>query len=134
MRAAFPTLALLVCLTAPAMAQVEVEELPEAPPPESAAPPAAETQAPQPAPQPPPAQPPAVAPPPAELDARALETQAEERYADGDLEGAAVLYRQAADRAESTAERVRLLVVDRKSTRLNSSHSQISYAVFCLKK
>src|SRR2546430_8588228 len=24
--------------------------------------------------------------------------------------------------------------VDRKSTRLNSSHSQISYAVFCLKK
>src|SRR2546430_13056499 len=28
----------------------------------------------------------------------------------------------------------RLLVRDRKSTRLNSSHSQISYAVFCLKK
>src|SRR5438270_10413437 len=32
----------------------------------------------------------------------------------------------------------RLMVVeksqDRKSTRLNSSHSQISYAVFCLKK
>src|SRR5688572_31392184 len=27
-----------------------------------------------------------------------------------------------------------LLDVDRKSTRLNSSHSQISYAVFCLKK
>src|SRR2546430_5490788 len=26
------------------------------------------------------------------------------------------------------------LNVDRKSTRLNSSHSQISYAVFCLKK
>src|SRR2546430_13205400 len=26
------------------------------------------------------------------------------------------------------------LLVDRKSTRLNSSHSQISYAVFCLKK
>src|SRR2546430_4282785 len=25
-------------------------------------------------------------------------------------------------------------VADRKSTRLNSSHSQISYAVFCLKK
>src|SRR2546427_8173186 len=25
-------------------------------------------------------------------------------------------------------------MVDRKSTRLNSSHSQISYAVFCLKK
>src|SRR6266567_4718001 len=27
-----------------------------------------------------------------------------------------------------------LRVIDRKSTRLNSSHSQISYAVFCLKK
>src|SRR2546430_8979815 len=26
------------------------------------------------------------------------------------------------------------VLVDRKSTRLNSSHSQISYAVFCLKK
>src|SRR2546430_8637596 len=26
------------------------------------------------------------------------------------------------------------LPIDRKSTRLNSSHSQISYAVFCLKK
>src|SRR5205085_10402906 len=28
----------------------------------------------------------------------------------------------------------RSLYTDRKSTRLNSSHSQISYAVFCLKK
>src|SRR5205085_5913902 len=28
----------------------------------------------------------------------------------------------------------RLVELDRKSTRLNSSHSQISYAVFCLKK
>src|SRR5438270_7874480 len=27
-----------------------------------------------------------------------------------------------------------MALVDRKSTRLNSSHSQISYAVFCLKK
>src|SRR2546430_7420899 len=27
-----------------------------------------------------------------------------------------------------------LIALDRKSTRLNSSHSQISYAVFCLKK
>src|SRR2546427_8383799 len=26
------------------------------------------------------------------------------------------------------------VLIDRKSTRLNSSHSQISYAVFCLKK
>src|SRR2546430_13265037 len=28
----------------------------------------------------------------------------------------------------------RNVMLDRKSTRLNSSHSQISYAVFCLKK
>src|SRR5438270_5325166 len=30
--------------------------------------------------------------------------------------------------------RAHLVTSDRKSTRLNSSHSQISYAVFCLKK
>src|SRR2546430_12738884 len=30
--------------------------------------------------------------------------------------------------------RGRVALLDRKSTRLNSSHSQISYAVFCLKK
>src|SRR2546427_1491303 len=34
--------------------------------------------------------------------------------------------------ASAVAEEERLQ--DRKSTRLNSSHSQISYAVFCLKK
>src|SRR5438874_8211670 len=28
----------------------------------------------------------------------------------------------------------RLVAIDRKSTRLNSSHVEISYAVFCLKK
>src|SRR2546430_7675903 len=33
---------------------------------------------------------------------------------------------------ESLAKQIEY--VDRKSTRLNSSHSQISYAVFCLKK
>src|SRR2546430_5776616 len=32
------------------------------------------------------------------------------------------------------AMQVGISVIDRKSTRLNSSHSQISYAVFCLKK
>src|SRR2546430_10748384 len=32
------------------------------------------------------------------------------------------------------AESYREILEDRKSTRLNSSHSQISYAVFCLKK
>src|ERR1035437_10809735 len=29
---------------------------------------------------------------------------------------------------------IRIVVLDRKSTRLNSSHANISYAVFCLKK
>src|SRR5256886_12998992 len=33
-----------------------------------------------------------------------------------------------------SAARITFLDSDRKSTRLNSSHSQISYAVFCLKK
>src|SRR2546430_13524789 len=35
---------------------------------------------------------------------------------------------------ESLIEHPGLMTQDRKSTRLNSSHSQISYAVFCLKK
>src|SRR5688572_32306863 len=33
-----------------------------------------------------------------------------------------------------TTPEARPALLDRKSTRLNSSHSQISYAVFCLKK
>src|SRR3989475_13176462 len=33
-----------------------------------------------------------------------------------------------------TGREIDFRVSDRKSTRLNSSHSQISYAVFCLKK
>src|SRR2546427_7026460 len=37
-------------------------------------------------------------------------------------------------RAEAALEQFRTRTIDRKSTRLNSSHSQISYAVFCLKK
>src|SRR2546427_3013340 len=40
------------------------------------------------------------------------------------------LFVVAANMARIVARHVR----DRKSTRLNSSHSQISYAVFCLKK
>src|SRR2546430_4106323 len=35
---------------------------------------------------------------------------------------------------EGSVVGVAVTLVDRKSTRLNSSHSQISYAVFCLKK
>src|SRR3712207_8854632 len=36
--------------------------------------------------------------------------------------------------AELQAPVHRLTILDRKSTRLNSSHANISYAVFCLKK
>src|SRR2546421_4615172 len=36
--------------------------------------------------------------------------------------------------ADDLALRLRIRNSDRKSTRLNSSHDQISYAVFCLKK
>src|SRR2546427_6727331 len=36
--------------------------------------------------------------------------------------------------AAPTSGALRPARLDRKSTRLNSSHSQISYAVFCLKK
>src|SRR2546421_6716654 len=39
------------------------------------------------------------------------------------------------DARSGVIRRVRAIIVgDRKSTRLNSSHDQISYAVFCLKK
>src|SRR3712207_8872887 len=37
-------------------------------------------------------------------------------------------------RAARDARRLAVLARDRKSTRLNSSHANISYAVFCLKK
>src|SRR2546421_12311767 len=60
------------------------------------------------------------------------------RYVRGDLIG-----RQRPERHLGDVERMleppvardgRLEHADRKSTRLNSSHDQISYAVFCLKK
>src|SRR5437899_4341325 len=38
------------------------------------------------------------------------------------------------ERVEAVESRRHLVVADRKSTRLNSSHLGISYAVFCLKK
>src|SRR5207245_5496507 len=54
------------------------------------------------------------------------------------LEGAAELLHAAAeDVGEADEEReveAPVAEVDRKSTRLNSSHGSISYAVFCLKK
>src|SRR3712207_8332205 len=41
---------------------------------------------------------------------------------------------QGFDRAVSGSSAQLVTVLDRKSTRLNSSHANISYAVFCLKK
>src|SRR2546430_5155995 len=55
-----------------------------------------------------------------------------------ELTGPAVLsLAHARETAESAAGPIEVWTasdLDRKSTRLNSSHSQISYAVFCLKK
>src|SRR2546430_11145337 len=46
-----------------------------------------------------------------------------------------LFWSQSGGRQESLpGNRTFLRISDRKSTRLNSSHSQISYAVFCLKK
>src|SRR5690606_41731255 len=42
--------------------------------------------------------------------------------------------RHTADELPTIAKRAHDLAQDRKSTRLNSSHVKISYAVFCLKK
>src|SRR5688572_31681842 len=55
---------------------------------------------------------------------------------DGDIANVAVVRPET---EEELRERARRAIrearhLDRKSTRLNSSHSQISYAVFCLKK
>src|SRR5205809_4198138 len=43
-------------------------------------------------------------------------------------------WRAAAARSPGAGGRIGLPSADRKSTRLNSSHGYISYAVFCLKK
>src|SRR5205085_5076411 len=67
------------------------------------------------------------------------------QQAAGILRGVGHLVLQRVRRVAGEAEQPRLLrpqlrqpaddgAGDRKSTRLNSSHSQISYAVFCLKK
>src|SRR5215211_5667849 len=66
--------------------------------------------------------------------ARATELFARDGYADLDLQvladslgiGKGTLYRHFGSKQD--------LFLDRKSTRLNSSHTVISYAVFCLKK
>src|SRR5688572_31215883 len=52
---------------------------------------------------------------------------------DNDVTGCRLLA-GVADAVDRSGKVVRNQQRDRKSTRLNSSHSQISYAVFCLKK
>src|SRR2546427_7627967 len=52
------------------------------------------------------------------------------RGANGSIEDGTVLLGQ----PQVLRQRAHRPEIDRKSTRLNSSHSQISYAVFCLKK
>src|SRR2546430_9046848 len=58
------------------------------------------------------------------------------RAGEGDLLAALDLLRKRLDGEGLFAPQKALArpALDRKSTRLNSSHSQISYAVFCLKK
>src|SRR5258707_14145498 len=71
---------------------------------------------------------------------RSPRTRAPERseHRDGDDRGAPDLHvalRMASREAASSREdRSWATTGDRKSTRLNSSHANISYAVFCLKK
>src|SRR5258708_9408062 len=59
-----------------------------------------------------------------------------EGVVDADLQRLDLVPRGHRDRRVANAEGAAVLVVDldRKSTRLNSSHQIISYAVFCLKK
>src|SRR3712207_7524084 len=72
-----------------------------------------------------------------EFDAEITEQHPEERVAwtstGGDAKHAGVV---TFHRLDDTKTRVMIQIdwEDRKSTRLNSSHANISYAVFCLKK
>src|SRR3712207_8621759 len=72
-------------------------------------------------------------------DVRERGTGAEERQDGGDADDRAGAAGERGDRIADPVQRLdvpRLGVIglDRKSTRLNSSHANISYAVFCLKK
>src|SRR2546429_712133 len=56
------------------------------------------------------------------------------RFGNHKLGDRGVCWRSCADPRERNKNAPLLRGVDRKSTRLNSSHGYISYAVFCLKK
>src|SRR5690606_41694926 len=66
-----------------------------------------------------------------DLPARALVHRVEQRVAAPAL---AVHEQRLRDESRGVRGLARAWQVDRKSTRLNSSHVKISYAVFCLKK
>src|SRR5690554_7486288 len=51
-----------------------------------------------------------------------------------DLDGEQLVLATASHAGTDAHQRVAAEILDRKSTRLNSSHVRISYAVFCLKK
>src|SRR2546430_7681446 len=65
-------------------------------------------------------------------DIRAHLREIAKSFAAGDFAKPQFIHDRLPDGEVTGRERLRDL--DRKSTRLNSSHSQISYAVFCLKK
>src|SRR5688572_8493345 len=60
--------------------------------------------------------------------------QAEQRRGRRKEDGDLGLFLDYEARGERAVDVLQATASDRKSTRLNSSHSQISYAVFCLKK
>src|SRR3712207_8875325 len=62
---------------------------------------------------------------------RALETDLRKGLANGEFE---LFYQPVINLQENRITGLEALLRDRKSTRLNSSHANISYAVFCLKK
>src|SRR3712207_7938985 len=72
---------------------------------------------------------------------RSVEYRARRTVAQAGLAGGGAGVRRSDRRADrrrqapaSDADEAGLQMLDRKSTRLNSSHANISYAVFCLKK
>src|SRR2546430_7618187 len=78
-------------------------------------------------------------------EAKPTASSTNENYSSGNPVTAPVDYLGALAKAKKNSEKTidtvalnqavqQFNVTDRKSTRLNSSHSQISYAVFCLKK
>src|SRR5688572_31107287 len=68
------------------------------------------------------------------LEGEVLLREGELRRREGRLLVRGQVFGLVQDRAMGVGADLESRPLDRKSTRLNSSHSQISYAVFCLKK